>query len=367
MRLFFTIGVSLLSVASGSNAAATFDSDQDAAQALIDQANTEAAMLEIRRRAKLNATAAADAAADDTAFHRGNSRTPTSSPSEAPTSAPTSAPTQVPSESPTRDWNDTSAPLCETDYRYEKKGPGLDGDYWYDQHGCAPLLKQVWCPTADMTTTDGLPCKGGCVTYAPDGSHCVEVDISGFHDNVTAESGGFHAYPNCSSLDDDTTWGDYDETGKLMTVKSETWFNTSVEHTDLVPGWYWCQAQEKCLHPQSKKLNNPSLNNFWIGTCSTDEEDKGNWDDHIFEAASKDKFDISNGCNKTLDDDFYDEYGGAIFDDSANEPYSGHCKIHALPFGNSYSGACWGIPPEATHQQWKQSLVTLDGLVAKLS
>jgi len=56
--------------------------------------------------------------------------------------------------------------------------------------------------------------------------------------------------------------------------------------------------------------------------------------------------------------------------DKRNEKYPGNGSFYMkekTDIAEHWLMACWGIPPEATHQQWKQSLVTLDGLVAKLN
>lgn len=53
-----------------------------------------------------------------------------------------------------------------------------------------------------------------------------------------------------------------------------------------------------------------------------------------------------------------------------NDKYPGNGSFYMkqkADFEEHWLMACWGIPPAATHQQWKQSLVTLDGLVAKLN
>lgn len=311
--MFFTIGVSILAVVSGEPYRAGSSAEEAAkTDARIEQA-------EAIRGAKY-ATAiqnAADAAAKEanlTNTHRANSLTPTSSPTGAPTSAPSSAPSLTPTSAPTRGCFPHTSTLA----------TGADGkQYWYDNNGCRPLMNETWCPSQNSTTEDGLTCVGKCVQYQADGSHCVEVDISGFHTSITGETGGFHAYPNCSSLDEDTTFGDYDETGALMTgLKNKTWFN-NVEHTDFVPGWYWCQKQKKCLHPQH--LHQKS---FWVGTCDSDEG--GNWNDHIFEAADKKIFNESEGCKDPTDASLEEM---EIFPES----YEGHCKIYELPSGNSYS------------------------------
>lgn len=56
--------------------------------------------------------------------------------------------------------------------------------------------------------------------------------------------------------------------------------------------------------------------------------------------------------------------------DKKNDKYPGNGSFYVKDKADveeHWLMACWGIPPEASHQQWKQSLVTVDGLVAKLN
>lgn len=231
---------------------------------------------------------------------------------------------------------------------------------WVDGNGCDPLKKEVYCNNAPSKDASNTSCMGKCVVYAANGSHCKEDDIPTDTKAVPGklDKGGFHPYPLCGSLDNDRTWGGFDENNERFdrnalpiqvvanaiesnspgyannnTKDKPVWLN----NTNFVPGWYWCQAKEMCLHPQiawttdGRKIDMSKLDPGHAQAC---EGDGGNWKDHIFEAPEMGIFKPAGGCKDP--DNTTDEYQ-ATFNEVDKADYK-HCTVFQLPVGNSYSG-----------------------------
>lgn len=247
------------------------------------------------------------------------------------------------------------------------KGETEDKDVWVDGNGCNPLAKEVFCHNAPSSfhpvEGEEQQCTGKCVVYAADGSHCKEDDIPDGPDGTShgvLSEGGFHPYPLCGSLDNDRTWGGYDENGHrfdrdehpIQVVANEIDSNSPgyannntkdkpkwLNNTNFVPGWYWCQAKEECMHPQfawttdGRQVDMDALDNAPTRHAQKCEggETGGNWKDHIFEAPDVSVFET--GCQHP--DENTVEYR-ATFNEVPNT-YE-HCKVYQLPVGNSYSG-----------------------------
>jgi len=248
--------------------------------------------------------------------------------------------------------------LCQEGTRLSDGAPCsggfLDHGVWYDGDGCNPLDNEVFCHNA-----------GCCVVYEASGAHCKEDDLPSDteHGILGVGGGGFHPYPHCGSLDNDRFWGGYDEnderfdtrTDPIQVVENEIDSNSPgyandttkdkpkwLNNTNFVPGWYWCQALEKCLHPQlawtdtGRTINMDQLDKAPTRHAQKCEGDGGNWKDHIFEAPEMELFDGSrpgNTCKAQWDGMDNEDYHAVGFPASHK-----HCTIYQLPVGNSYSG-----------------------------
>jgi len=227
-------------------------------------------------------------------------------------------------------------------------GGFLKNNIWYDGYGCDPLKKQVYCHSSSC-----------CVVYEASGAHCKEDPLPAETRKGVLDEGGFHPYPDCGSLDNDRYWGGYDENEvrfnntEANVVADEIDSNSPgyanddskdkakwLNNTNFVPGWYWCQAKEKCLHPQfawdgTRQIDMSKLDAGHAQKCE-EGTTGGNWKDHIFEAPEVALFysptaTPSGNCSDP--DTTTNEYAAIGFPAGYK-----HCEIYQLPVGNSYSG-----------------------------
>lgn len=218
---------------------------------------------------------------------------------------------------------------------------------FFDTNGCDVLRGHILCSSSAGTAATN---NGKCVQYTHDGRNCPQDRT--------------HAIPLCGELD-------------LIAGLTATQKASGGTHAAQgMVGFHFCQRSIKCYHPQANtvgsvivksnlpyadtRLPTPAENTGITDRCDDnagaagDEGDnkagnKGNWRDHIFEAADPQY--VNDGVDSNCAVDWWNNQPATIARpctaaetakgkttcSDPNPEHSKSCVIHQLPSSNSYS------------------------------
>lgn len=237
---------------------------------------------------------------------------------------------------------------------------------FFDTNGCDVLRGHVLCSSSAGSSATN---NGNCVPYTHDGRNCPQDRT--------------HAIPLCGELDEIAGLSDLQKASKQM-WDGTAWVanpnygkSGNTNPAQGLVGYHFCQQTIKCYHPQAytvastnvgtanafnnKRLPTPAESDGvtdrcddYAGSAGTEDDstadDKGNWRDHIFEAADPQNVNhglVANVCEK----DWWNDQtktlarsctpaevtAGKTVCSDPNPQYSAACMIHQLPSSNSYS------------------------------
>lgn len=262
---------------------------------------------------------------------------------------------------------------------------------FFDSNGCDVLRGHILCSSSAGNDAAN---NNKCVQYTHDGRNCPQDRT--------------HAIPLCGQLDNIAGLTDLEKASKQKWDATANngqggWVNNPLYGTagnthpaQGLVGFHFCQRSIKCYHPQAfsvasivasvnvgttdayqnKRLPTPDESGGITARCddyagkASEEHDstadnKGNWRDHIFEAANSDY--VTGGIDADCEKDWWNDQpktkpractptetssnkhcatqsctgdetkAGKTVCSDPNPDYSAACVIHQLPSSNSYS------------------------------